>query len=451
MVMNNSNIVSSGDDSKQLVTYSKLQQKIVRQNIRSEDEYLTHIGKIIQRDFFPDIAELGGETPGDPVIDASQTPSGPPTQNPQRDETSMRLDKYLANNTTEDNASFIEIINESERKREAKLANFFPSRSPTNALTAGASSSPLAIEASANKQTVKTPSSLKSAVAPSVESITSHNSVHFNPDGAPLTAEEITEHFNRERRICPENSRFKKPMTPVMDRRKFVSSAAANRVGRFGIDGKEIVGSESPLSTPNVGGFRFIDSNPSAIPFSPGGGATPLMTWGEMESTPFRLDEASGHTPLVSSFRLPSPSKREALAHELADKAGRQRAKGRADAMKLAKSAAGLGLLSPHSTLRAKVALSPAARRLLSRTSSGASLAFGGRMNSSVRSSDLCSTPKRPPSDIGVIRRPSTMTSKTPQTPRPGPRDIDPNVSNPADLTKDLLNLSGSKSATSPE
>lgn len=41
MVMNDSNIVSSGDDSKQLVTYSKLQQKIVRQNIRSEDEYLT--------------------------------------------------------------------------------------------------------------------------------------------------------------------------------------------------------------------------------------------------------------------------------------------------------------------------------------------------------------------------------------------------------------------------
>lgn len=99
-------------------------------------------------------------------------------------------------------------------------------------MTAGASSSPLAIEASlsSNKQTVKTPSSLKSVVAPSVESITSHNSVHFNPDGAPLTAEEITEHFNRERRICPENSRFKKPLTPVMDRRKFVSSAPANRV-----------------------------------------------------------------------------------------------------------------------------------------------------------------------------------------------------------------------------
>nr|CDS31193.1 es2 protein [Hymenolepis microstoma] len=449
--MNNSGVVTSGDGSKQLVTYSKVQQKIVRQNVRSEEEYLNHIGKIIQRDFFPDIAELSGETPGDPVIDASQTPSGPPTQNPQRDEISMRLDKYLANNTTEDNASFIEIIEESERKREAKLANFFPSRSPTNALTADAPS--LAIEPgpSSSNQIVVASSVVKSPITSSVKSLTSHNSVHFNPDGAPLTAQELTEHFNRERRICPENSRFKIPLGPVKDRRKFVNPAAANRVGRFGIDGKEIVGNESPMSTPNVGGFRFIDSNPSATPFSAGGGATPLMTWGEMESTPYRLDEASGHTPLVSSFRLPSPSKREALAHELADKVGRQRAKGRADAMKLAKSAAGLGLLSPQAAAMAKIALSPAARRLLSRTSSGASLAFGGRPNSSVRSSGLSSTPKRLPSDIGVIRRPPTVTSKTPQTPRPDSRDVDPDVSNPADLTNDLLDLTGSKSATTPE
>lgn len=55
-----------------------------------------------------------------------------------------------------------------------------------------------------------------------MESITSHNTVHFIPDGAPLTAQEITEHFDRERRICPANSRFKRPMAPVMDKRKLV-------------------------------------------------------------------------------------------------------------------------------------------------------------------------------------------------------------------------------------
>ena len=38
--MNNSRIIVTSDGSKQLVTFSKLQQKVVRQNIRSEDEYL---------------------------------------------------------------------------------------------------------------------------------------------------------------------------------------------------------------------------------------------------------------------------------------------------------------------------------------------------------------------------------------------------------------------------
>lgn len=39
--MSNPNIVSTSDGSKQLVTFSKIQQKVVRQNIHSEDEYLS--------------------------------------------------------------------------------------------------------------------------------------------------------------------------------------------------------------------------------------------------------------------------------------------------------------------------------------------------------------------------------------------------------------------------
>ena len=177
------------------------------------------------------------------------------------------------------------------------------------------------------------------------------------------------------------------------------------------------------------------------------------MTWGEVDSTPNRLDEATGRTPLVTSFRLPSPSKREALAHQLADKVGRQRAKGRAEAMRLAKS--GFGILNSP-----KLALSPAARRLLSSStassSSGASLAFGGRPNSSVRAVPSTSTtPRRTPSDIGVIRRPPTASTNKPSanTSSVEKQKIVKETSNlqsPADLTKDLLNLSGPKNTTSP-
>jgi protein DGCR14 len=52
---------------------------------------------------------------------------------------------------------------------------------------------------------------------------------------------------------------------------------------------------------------------------------SPLMTWGEIEGTPFRLD--GGDTPVNAtlqgpSFRIPEPPKREKLALALAEKAG---------------------------------------------------------------------------------------------------------------------------------
>lgn len=101
---------------------------------------------------------------------------------------------------------------------------------------------------------------------------------------------------------------------------------------------------DSPMATPHAGGYKFMDASPSPSLSAFDGGSTPMMTWGELDSTPYRLDRASGITPIVSSgtplasFHIPSPSKRETIAHELADKAGKQRAKHRANAVKLAKS-----------------------------------------------------------------------------------------------------------------
>lgn len=43
-----SNIISGTDGTKQLVTYSKTQQKIVRQLVRSDDEYLS-VSKLERR------------------------------------------------------------------------------------------------------------------------------------------------------------------------------------------------------------------------------------------------------------------------------------------------------------------------------------------------------------------------------------------------------------------
>lgn len=58
---------------------------------------------------------------------------------------------------------------------------------------------------------------------------------------------------------------------------------------------------------------------------------SPLMTWGEIEGTPFRLD--GGDTPIRPtqgpSFKMHAPPKREKIALALAEKAGERKHKER--------------------------------------------------------------------------------------------------------------------------
>jgi len=54
--------------------------------------------------------------------------------------------------------------------------------------------------------------------------------------------------------------------------------------------------------------------------------ASPLMTWGEIEGTPFRLDGSD--TPVVPGgrgpvFKIPEVPRRDRLLHELAEKASK--------------------------------------------------------------------------------------------------------------------------------
>jgi len=60
--------------------------------------------------------------------------------------------------------------------------------------------------------------------------------------------------------------------------------------------------------------------------YTTGVDASPLMTWGEIEGTPFRLDGSD--TPVVPSgrgptFKIPEVPRRDRLLHELAEKASK--------------------------------------------------------------------------------------------------------------------------------
>ena len=63
-------------------------------------------------------------------------------------------------------------------------------------------------------------------------------------------------------------------------------------LGKVGADGKEIVRPDTPM----VNGFKMISMAPSP---ALGVADSPLMTWGEVESTPYRLEALGGETPLL--------------------------------------------------------------------------------------------------------------------------------------------------------
>ncbi|TPP57324.1 hypothetical protein FGIG_08160 [Fasciola gigantica] len=202
-----SKLVTDLDGEKKLATYSPIQGRVVIQTVREEDEYMQHLETIVQRDYFPDLATMHQNSNRLPVADASQRSttsrwSKSDSRNPERaDPTAVNLDRYLANNTTEDDASFSELIEETERKRRIKLSSFFPS----------------------------------------------------------LEAPSAGRHWME----C------------------------------------EMRTASSALSTPQAAGYRFMDASPSPAPSILG--ASPFMTWGELDATPSRLDDGGVNTPLVMS------------------------------------------------------------------------------------------------------------------------------------------------------
>ncbi|KAJ1309952.1 hypothetical protein OPQ81_006711 [Rhizoctonia solani] len=140
--------------------------------------------------------------------------------------------------------------------------------------------------------------------------------------------------------------------------------------------------------TPKVAGHSFVSETASPSPSQLGPvGLKQLMTWGTLQGTPRVISSDGDDIPIAdpqTPFRIAEPSRRDLLSHRLANKASKS----------LAQRAA---LLSPHPTrtpttsssqagpIRAKrthgnmpppmmtprrseISLSPAARKLLSRT-----------------------------------------------------------------------------------
>ncbi|CAN7984791.1 unnamed protein product [Ixodes hexagonus] len=381
------------------------------QAVLDEDAYTAAIGKIIERDFFPDVPKLraqneyldaleannitklrelqekyqhrGGPRSGlnalptpstfeTPHLPTSATPAlsesgcsvvggpgvGASEDDAQQGKSKQSLDAFLHSHTSEDNASFGTMVIEADRRHREKYGWMHKDEgalaAPLDRMLEGA---PPVAAIEGPGDAVNTPVTWK---------YTNRNSLMYIPDGVPLTEDEKRER-GPGRTIAHEHTRLERAPFDERVNRETLAQAAGVQAkaleGKVGVDGRELQGQESP----KVGGFGFV-ATPSP---APGVSESPLLTWGEIEGMPFLLDGSD--TPLPRNpggpqFRIPEPRSRERLALSLADGVAKRSAARRSAALDHMRSS----FLSPSMSPSPKTPLarlgtmSPAARHLAS-------------------------------------------------------------------------------------
>lgn len=312
----------------------------------------------------------------------------------------MSLDTFLHTHTSEDNYSFQEIIESADMKLRQKFNVLFEAEK-TQAIEMSKLLALPSIEDQFNNDPEK-----------SIETwnYKNKNYVMYVPDGVNLTKEEEIEMAKRKQEIVHSNTRLHS--NPFDERQsqdaitEMAKSQSKVMAGKIDVDGNTM-----NMNIPgNIRGYSLVKT-PSPCP---GVTDSPLMTWGEIEGTPFRLDGSD--TPIRPStgpsFRIVETTRREAIALELAEKAGERLRGQKAKAIEAAKR----NMKSPYvkSSIDRLATMSPAARRL-------ASVKFGLR-NSALTPSPQRSTPGKTPKRLStpLVRKtgqPSERSSATPTIP----------------------------------
>jgi protein DGCR14 len=200
---------------------------------------------------------------------------------------------------------------------------------------------------------------------------TSKNSLMYIPEGVALSDQEIIENSKKTRIINHANTRFtsealksivNKPNSSN-DPKQLVLGQHINVITKIGIDGKEAV-----KETPSVKGYKFVEPSPSPMPGRFAGDESPMMIWGEIESTPFRLDPSStpGKFSGGPEFKIPDIPEREKLALGLEEQANAARRKKKDEALKMMQRNLASPSRNSPSLSEKYNNMSPAAQRLLS-------------------------------------------------------------------------------------
>nr|KAF6403322.1 ess-2 splicing factor-like protein [Molossus molossus] len=333
----------------------------MKQRVLDEEEYIEGLQTVIQRDFFPDVEKLQAQKEyleaeengdlermrqiaikfGSALGKMSREPP-PPYVTPATFETPEvhtgtgvvghkprgrgrgledgdgeageeeekeplpSLDVFLSQYTSEDNASFQEIMEVAKEKSRARHAWLYQAEEEFE---------------KRQKDNLALPSAEHQAIESSQAGVETwkykaKNSLMYYPEGVP-DEEQL---FKKPRQVVHKNTRFlRDPFSQALSRSQLQQAAALNaqhKQGKVGPDGKELI----PQESPRVGGFGFV-ATPSP---APGVNESPLMTWGEVENTPVRVE--GSETPYVDrtpgpAFKILEPGRRERLGLKMANEA----------------------------------------------------------------------------------------------------------------------------------
>ncbi|KAL4609619.1 protein DGCR14-like [Arapaima gigas] len=456
-------VPTTADGSLVVIQPPKGKEKAPKRKVLDEDSYIEGLEKIIQRDFFPDVTKLRAqkdymeaeengdlekmrdialkygsslakstpvnfapyvtpatfETPeghlGSPSLSLNKSRHGTKAAEEEYNEGEKEqekdlpsLDCFLAKHISEDHESFQQIMELAKEKEKLKHAWMYEAE----------------LEYKQRRdENLALPSPKQQAIESGKAGVETweykaKNALMYYPEGVKDDTV-----FKKPREVVHKNTRFLgDPFSKALNKSQLQQAAALNaqfKQGKVGPDGKELI----PHESPKVNGYGF-EGTPSP---APGVAESPLMTWGEIESTPFRLDGSD--TPyternLGPSFKIPEPGRRERLGLKMANEAA---AKNRAKKQEaLRKVTENLASLTPKGL---SPALSPALQRLVNRTSSKYT-------DKALRASYTPSPSHRATggkTPLGGLRTPTgTPTPTSAQTP----------VSqDPASITDDLLQL----------
>ncbi|KAG2232862.1 nuclear protein Es2-domain-containing protein [Thamnidium elegans] len=366
--------------------------------ILDEDTYTEAISLIIERDFFPNLAKMRAQhnylqaqvtgslvdlqQAGKALHDLKSKQSAQPNQSivavnyyiedesniEKRVNLNLSLDQFQTLYTSEDNASFTDLLEKANTKKKLENKWFYDRESNQLRITDQPDkNSPIAVIEKNDK-------------APTGWKYKARNALMYFPEGKSESWVNDNDGRGLPKTIDYANTHI---VTTVAEVNKNINKLAPS-------DRAAAQGSLTPWSqlnslqdgpanaSPGIRGYNLVPSTPNLSPTRMG---TPQMTWGSIEGTPLLI---SGSETPGPQFSLPKISKREELGMKLSEKASKAYRKKTIERQRVIQGTprSGAGLYSP------------AAQHLLrkSQTTPRAQSGFGDALRSSYGASPLASS-----------------------------------------------------------